>query len=97
MAGTTVAPFVLPPPLSSLAWDMAQDEFGVMGTDFLGQMSRVLLSAAQDQRVRKCVSRWDMRLILPRAAQDQIPYQVVDSGGLRADFPGMPRKTRSGL
>ena len=49
MAGTTPAPLVLPPPLSSLAWDLAQDEFGVTGTDFLGQMSRVLLIAAQDQ------------------------------------------------
>lgn len=49
VAGTTPAPLVLPPPLSSLAWDLAQDEFGVTGTDFLGQMSRVLLIAAQDQ------------------------------------------------
>jgi hypothetical protein len=48
VAGTTPAPLVLPPPLSSLAWDLAQDEFGVTGTDFLGQMSRVLLIAAQD-------------------------------------------------
>jgi len=48
-AGTTPAPLVVPPPLSSLAWDLAQDEFGVTGTDFLGQMSRVLLIAAQDQ------------------------------------------------
>jgi hypothetical protein len=48
VAGTPPAPLVLPPPLSSLAWDLAQDEFGVTGTDFLGQMSRVLLIAAQD-------------------------------------------------
>jgi len=48
-AGTAPAPLVLPPPLSSLAWDLAQDEFGVTGSDFLGQMGRVLLTAAQDQ------------------------------------------------
>jgi hypothetical protein len=40
---------VLPPPLSQLPWDMAQDEFGVVGTDFLGHLGRVLLGAAQDQ------------------------------------------------
>jgi hypothetical protein len=39
VAGTTPAPLVVPPPLSSLAWDLAQHEFGVTGTDFLGQMS----------------------------------------------------------
>lgn len=45
-----VAPLVLPPPLSQLPWDLAQDEFGVVGTDFLGHLGRVLLGAAQDQR-----------------------------------------------
>jgi hypothetical protein len=49
VAGTPPAPLVLPSPLSSLAWDLAQDAFGVTGTDFLGQMSRVLLNAAQDE------------------------------------------------
>jgi len=42
-------PLSLPPPLSSLPWDMAQEEFGSLGTDFLGHMGRVLLKAAQDE------------------------------------------------
>jgi hypothetical protein len=45
-----VPPLVLPPPLSQLPWDLAQEEFGVAGTDFLGHLSRVLLVAAQDQK-----------------------------------------------
>ena len=45
-----VPPLVLPPPLSQLPWDLAQDAFGVVGTDFLGQLGRVLLRAAQDQK-----------------------------------------------
>ena len=45
-----VPPLVLPPPLSQLPWDLAQEEFGVAGTDFLGHLSRVLLGAAQDQK-----------------------------------------------
>ena len=42
-------PLRLPPPLSRLPWDIAQDEFGVQGTDFIGILSTVLLRAAQDQ------------------------------------------------
>jgi hypothetical protein len=41
-------PLRLPPPLSRLPWDLAQDQFGVQGADFLGVMGKVLLHAAQD-------------------------------------------------
>src|ERR1700694_1215992 len=43
-------PLVLPPPPPQLPWELAQEEFGVAGTDFLGHLSRVLLVAAQDQK-----------------------------------------------
>jgi len=43
-------PLRVPPPLSRLPWDIAQDEFGVQGADFLGVFGRVLLEAGQDQR-----------------------------------------------
>src|SRR5712692_12033947 len=49
-ADAVVPPLVLPPPLSHLPWDLAQDAFGVVGTDFLGHLGRVLLVAAQDQK-----------------------------------------------
>jgi hypothetical protein len=42
-------PLRLPPPLSQLPWDIAQDEFGVKGADFIGVMGTLLLKAAQDQ------------------------------------------------
>ena len=45
-----VLPLILPPPLSQLPWDLAQDTFGVVGTDFLGHLGRVLLGAVQDQK-----------------------------------------------
>ena len=41
-------PMCLPPPLNRLPWDLAQDQFGVQGADFLGVMGKVLLHAAQD-------------------------------------------------
>ena len=48
-AGVPVDPLALPPPLSQLPWDIAQDTFGVVGSDFLGHLGRVLLTAGQDQ------------------------------------------------
>jgi hypothetical protein len=44
------APLRVPPPLDRLPWDIAQDEFGVQGADFLGILGRVLVRATQDQR-----------------------------------------------
>jgi len=35
--------------LSQLPWDIAQFEFGVKGTDFIGVLSTVLLRDAQSQ------------------------------------------------
>jgi hypothetical protein len=49
-ASAVLAPLVLPPPLSDLPWDVAQDAFGLEGTDFLGHFGRVLLRAAQDEK-----------------------------------------------
>ena len=54
-APASIPPLSLPPPLSQLPWDLAQEEFGVSGTDFLSQLGRVLLGAAQDQKARQVV------------------------------------------
>ena len=37
-------------PLDRLPWDLAQDEFGVQGAEFLGVFGRLLVQHAQDQR-----------------------------------------------
>jgi hypothetical protein len=42
-------PLRLRPPLSRLPWDLAQDEFGVKGADFIGVMGTLLLDATQDE------------------------------------------------
>lgn len=54
-AQAAVLPLVFPPPLSQLPWDLAQEEFGVAGTDFLGHLGRVLLVAAQDQKAAQAI------------------------------------------
>ena len=43
------APLRMPPPLSRLPWDLAQDQFEVQGTDFIGVMGKLLLRETQDQ------------------------------------------------
>ena len=39
----------LPPPLSSLPWSLAQEEFGIAGTDFIGSMGRLLVGHAKTE------------------------------------------------
>ena len=59
-------------PLSHLPWDIAQDEFGPVGSDFIAHLGRVLLRAGQDERGTQ--ARVSIRKIGPlpqRAAQDE--------------------------
>ncbi len=42
-------PLRVPTPLNRLPWDVAKDEFGSKGTDFLGVMSALLMRSAKDQ------------------------------------------------
>jgi len=46
----TRLPPLTPPPLSRLPWDLAKDEFGTKGAEFIGSLGRVLLRVAKDQR-----------------------------------------------
>jgi len=51
---------------------MAQDEFGPVGTDFLGHLGRVLLGSGKDQRGSQVPVSIDEIGRLPlEAAQDQ--------------------------
>src|SRR5438552_16919144 len=68
-------PLRLPPPLSRLPWDIAQDEFGVQVADFLGILSTVLLRAAQDQfKVHPIENTGLADTLSPKATQDQIRH-----------------------
>jgi len=42
-------PLRLPQPLSQLSWDLAKDEFGQKGSDFIGVMGSLLVRSAKDQ------------------------------------------------
>jgi hypothetical protein len=67
-------PLRLPPPLSQLPWDLAKDEFGQKGSDFIGVMGSLLLRSAKDQLRSYIVdpTRVASPLRLP-AEKDQFP------------------------
>ncbi len=39
----------MPAPLSRLPWDLAKDEFGAQGADFIGAFGRLLIGVAKDE------------------------------------------------
>ncbi|MGA9206366.1 MAG: hypothetical protein WB347_01105, partial [Terriglobales bacterium] len=60
--------------LSRLPWDIAQDEFGVKGADFMGVMGTLLLQAMQDQfRGYRLDSKAVADTLPPPAKQDPMP------------------------
>ena len=77
---TAPTPLRLPFPLSDLPWDVAHEEFGPKGADFVGAMGALLLQAAKDQFEGQVVdsSRDPGTLPLP-PTKDQFQAQPIDS------------------
>ncbi len=84
-------PLRLPPPLSGLPWDIAQDEFGVKGADFIGILGTVLLRAAQDQfKAYPIDSTGPADTLPPNAVQDQIrPVRELVRVGVTGNEAGI--------
>jgi hypothetical protein len=81
-------PLRLPAPLSRLPWDVAQDEFGVQGADFLGVMGKVLFRAAQFQFRGHVVESKDLSgTLLPAGAQSEFRGQVIDCKEVASTLP----------
>ena len=73
-------PLRLSHPLSSLPWDIAQDEFGIKGADFIGAMGEVVLRAAKNQFKGEVVdSARNPARLPPSPAKNQFQTQPVDS------------------
>jgi hypothetical protein len=73
-------PLRLPHPLSNLPWDIAQDEFGHKGADFIGVMGAVLLQSAKNQLKRQVVDyTGDRGTLLLGSAKNQFQVQLIDS------------------
>jgi len=39
----------MPAPLNQLPWDVAKDQFGLQGADFIGVMGALIIRSAKDQ------------------------------------------------
>jgi hypothetical protein len=73
-------PLRLPAPLSDLPWDIAQDEFGVKGADFLGVMGSVVLRVAKNQFNGEAIeSTRDAGTLALLPAKNQFRGQTADS------------------
>ena len=67
-------PLRLPAPLNQLPWDIAKDQFGPKGADFMGVMGTLRLQSAKDQFQAYRVDPKRVSSTLPApAAKDQIP------------------------
>jgi hypothetical protein len=91
-------PLCLPPVLSRLPWDIAQEEFGAKGADFIGAMGRLLLEATKDPIEGQVIDcSIDPGPLPPTPAKDPMIGQVVDSSVHPGPLPQIPRKTRSSV
>jgi hypothetical protein len=73
-------PLRLPPPLSNLPWDIAQEALGVKGADFIGAMGSIVLRVAKTQsRIEVIDSTRDTGRLPSFDAKTQSRGQLVDS------------------
>jgi hypothetical protein len=94
-------PLELPPPLNQLPWDIAQDEFGAKGADFIGVMGALLLRAAQSQfKAYVPEDSKDTDILRGKPAQSQIPpvrewvRVEKEAGAAGYDRKGVRREVR---
>ena len=67
-------PLRVPAPLNRLPWDLAKDEFGGKGADFIGVVSTLLLHIAKDQFREYLFDPTRVAGALPApAGKDQMP------------------------
>ena len=62
-------PLRLPPPLRQLPWDLAKDESGQKGSDFIGVMGSLLVRSAKDQFRSYVVDPTKVLIPLPPPAE----------------------------
>lgn len=91
-----VAPPRTPPPLSGLPWETAQEEFGIVGADFIASMGRLVLGHAKDQiRVQLVEIRAELGASVNIAAKDQIsvqtPETIDESVSIVAEVAAVPK------
>ena len=58
-------PLRVPPPLNQLPWDLAKDQFGGKGADFIGVMGALIFRSAKDQFKAQAIDSTNLSGTLP--------------------------------
>ena len=67
-------------PLTRLPWDIAREEFGTKGTDFIGTMGKLLLRSAKSQLIGQVIeSTRDAGILSLPLPKSQFQGQIIDS------------------
>lgn len=87
-------PLRLPAPLPQLPWDIAKDQFGAQGADFLGVMGALIVREAKDQfrAYRIDFTRVSDTLpLLPRKTRSGLPHTETrhDATGVSPTGPAV--------
>ncbi len=78
-------PLRLPPPLNQLPWDVAKDQFGPQGADFIGVMGALIVRTTKDQIRPYLTDPTPLPGILPLfSAKDQSPPSAYSVSGARS-------------
>ena len=89
----------MPPPLSALPWPLAQEEFGIVGAEFIASFGRVLLEHAKDQRETQLAENaYGFREESQADAKDQRSMDPSEiPGGSRGEAVAAPKDQRSSV
>jgi hypothetical protein len=89
-------PLRFPPPMNKLPWDVAEDQFGSQGADFIGVMGALIIRTAKDQCRAYLVDSTALPNTLPLLARktsadsgDTEPRAANDATGVSPTGPAM--------
>jgi hypothetical protein len=86
-------PLRVPAPLNKLPWDLAKDEFGGKGADFIGVACTLLLRAAKDQSRGYPIDPTGVpsdNPVSPRKTSPQLPHTQTRAASTRVSSVGPP-------
>src|SRR6266542_291601 len=82
-------PLRLPAPLDQLPWDVAKDQFGPQGADFIGLMGALIVRAAKDQIRPYLLDPTRLPSTLPPPPQKTSPGLGDTESRAASDAPGV--------
>ncbi len=88
-------PLPIPAPLNRLPWELAKDQFGSQGADFIGVMSALMLRAAKDQIRPYLADRSGssgQTSPFPKKTSSGLPHTESRAGTMQLEFHQLDRR-----